>query len=56
MLTFEVSVIHSEIRKLVSKAGKTQRNKQFAWIYTYLKQFHFVSVLNSLTAQFKKRG
>lgn len=35
MLILEVSEVHSEIRKLVRKAGKAQRNKQFAWIFTY---------------------
>lgn len=50
------SEVHSEIRKWVRKAGKTQRNKQFAWIFTYLNQFHFVSFINSPTVQFKLRG
>lgn len=30
MLVLEVSEVHSETRKLVRKAGKSQRNKQFA--------------------------
>lgn len=56
MLVLEVSEVHSEIIKLVRKAGKSQRNKQFAWIFAYLNQFNFFSVINSLAVQFKKRG
>lgn len=56
MLTLEVSEVQNEIRKIVRKAGITQRNKQFTWIFTYLNQFNFVSVLIYLTVEFKKRG